>query len=227
MRVGAAAPSACYAPLPMSDLACRPLVARDVPVTAALLARAFADNPCYAWMHPRARTRAADLRDFFDRNLVWHLPLGMTWVATRGERVVGTLTLEPPGGVKHGAAKTLTHWVLPTLRHQGPRTVRRIAATDADFRRRYLAITEGRSYFHVHAVAVDPHDQGTGVGTAIVAHGMRELARARTAPRVPVVLSTQRERNLPLYRRAGFELVSRQGMGSRRDSFESWFLKLA
>lgn len=210
----------------MSDLECRPLVHRDVPSTAELLARAFSDNPCYAWMHPRATSRHTDLRAFFERNLIWHLPHGLTWVAVRNTRVVGTLTLQPPGGVQHGMARMLTHWVLPTLRHQGPRTVRRIAAADADFRGRYLAITEGRHYWHVHAVAVAPDHQGIGIGSAVVAHGMRELARLRVDPTVPVVLSTQRERNLPLYRRAGFELVNRQQMGSPGSSFVSWFMRL-
>jgi ribosomal protein S18 acetylase RimI-like enzyme len=189
-----------------------------------MLARAFSDNACYAWMHPRERSRAADLRDFFDRNLVWHLPLGLTWIALRGSRVVGTLTLEPPGGVQESALRLFTHWVLPTLRHQGPRIVRRIAAADADFRRRYLALSEGRPYWHVHAVAVEPEHQGTGVGTAVVAHGMRELALRRAA--APVVLSTQREKNLPLYRRAGFELVNQQRMGDSRSGFTTWFMRL-
>lgn len=210
----------------MSPVECRPLRATDVPSTADVLARAFADNPCYAWMHPRVATRQRDLRAFFERNLAWHLPEGLVWVGVRDAKVVGTLTLQPPGGVQHGLARMLVHWVVPTLRHQGVRTVRRLVVTDADFRRRYLALTEGRPYWHVHAVAVDPEHQGTGVGSALVKRGMVELHRLRSDRAVPVVLSTQRERNLPLYRRAGFELVGREEMGERGGRFVSWFMRL-
>ncbi|MDB4988992.1 MAG: GCN5-related N-acetyltransferase [Myxococcaceae bacterium] len=210
----------------MHDTSWRQLGPGDMPTVADLLARAFADNPCYSWMHPRERSRRPDLRAFFERNLAWHIPLGMTWVAERAGRVLGTLTLEPPGGVQHGAARTLTHWVIPTLREQGLRTVRRIAAADRAFRTHYLGITGGRAYWHVHAVAVDPEHQGEGVGASLLAHGMRELARLRTDRSVPVVLSTQRERNLPLYHRAGFELLGRHQMGSPHDAFTSWFMRL-
>ena len=211
----------------MRETSWRQLVPRDIPAVAELLVRAFADNPCYAWMHPREGSRRRDLRAFFERNLWWHLPLGMTWVAERGARVLGTLTLEPPGGVRHGTARMLVHWILPTLRDQGPRTTHRIAAADRAFRARYLAMTGGRTYWHVHAVAVDPAHQGSGIGTSLLAHGMRELARLRTDGSVPVVLSTQRERNVPLYRRAGFELLHEHPMGSARERFTSWFMRLS
>ena len=210
----------------MHDTSWRQLVPRDVPAVAELLVRAFADNPCYAWMHPRERSRTRDLRTFFERNLWWHLPLGMTWVEERAARVLGTLTLEPPGGVQHGIRRMLTHWILPTLRDQGPRTAQRIAAADRAFRSRYLAITGGRAYWHVHAVAVDPAHQGSGVGTSLLLQGMRELARLRIDCSVPVVLSTQRERNLPLYRRAGFEVLDEHQMGGANESFTSWFMRL-
>lgn len=38
---------------------CRELTESDVPGTAEVLASAFADNPAYAWMHPRAAPRAS------------------------------------------------------------------------------------------------------------------------------------------------------------------------
>ena len=216
----------CATRSPVPNLECRRLTAHDVPSTAALLARAFLDNPCYMWMHPREGSRPADLRAFFERNLLWHLSLDLTWVALRGDRVAGTFTLEPPGGVKYGIARMLTHWVLPTLRQQGPMTVRRIAQADAAFRTRYRAFTEGRDYWHVHAVAVDPDYQGKGVGASMLTHCMRELASLRSHATAPVVLSTQREKNLPFYRRAGFELVNRQEMGSTGRRFVTWFMRL-
>lgn len=136
-----------------SDIVVRKLTSADVRSTAEVLADAFGDNPAYAWMHPRAATRASDLRAFFDRNLRWHLPLDLTWVACRGAQVVGTSTLEPPATLE-----------------------------ECD-----------------RLVARDP---------------------------APVVLSTQRERNLPLYQRAGFVLQEDHQMGVRWGSrgFRTWFM---
>ena len=102
--------------LPDRETTCRRLTESDVRPTAQILARAFADNPAYVWMHPRAATRPRDLRAFFERNLRWHLPLDLTWVACRGARVVGTSTLEPPGGVRSGLVEAIAHWLVPTVR---------------------------------------------------------------------------------------------------------------
>jgi len=100
-----------------SDIVVRKLTNADVHATAEVLADAFADNPAYVWMHPRTATRAGDLRAFFQRNLQWHLPLDLTWVATRGTHIVGTTTLEPPGGVQSGVLEAIAHWLVPTVVH--------------------------------------------------------------------------------------------------------------
>ncbi len=211
-----------------AELTLRKLTPADVPATAAVLAAAFADNPAYGWMHPRSATRARDLRAFFDRNLRWHLPLELTWVATRGSRVVGTSTLEPPGGVRSGLREAVAHWLIPTVRDQGWRTFLRTAAAAREFAERYRALAKGARYYHVHAVAVAPDAQGSGVGGRLVAATLAECERLVARDPAPVVLSTQRERNLPLYRRAGFALKEQHPMGTGwgRRGFVTWFMML-
>ncbi|MFO0683435.1 MAG: GNAT family N-acetyltransferase [Sandaracinus sp.] len=212
--------------MPDSRVLCRKLTDADVEETAAVLAAAFADNPCYAWMHPRVAHRPADLRAFFVRNLRWHRPLDLTWVATHEGRVVGTSTLEPPGGVPGTLSAAARHWLLPTVRRQGLRTFVRTFEADREFRERYLALTGGRPYYHLHAVAVAPDLQGRGAGTMLVDVAMREYeARSRSDGR-PIAVSTQRERNLPLYERVGFARRGDQQMGTRRGDagFRTWFL---
>jgi hypothetical protein len=121
------------------DIVVRKPTNADVHATAEVLANAFADNGAYVWMHPRAATRASDLRAFFERNLRWHSPLDLTWVAVRGARIVGTSTLEPPGGVRSGVREAIAHWLVPTVRDQGPRTFLRTAAAGREFGERVLA----------------------------------------------------------------------------------------
>lgn len=204
----------------------RALTRADIGATAAVLAAAFAENPAYAWMHPRVATRAQDLRAFFERNLEWHLPLGLTWVAKAHREIVGTSTLEPPGGVPSGLGRAVAHWLVPTVRDQGLRTFLRTAAADREFRARYLETTRGRPYYHLHAVAVAPSSQGRGYGRALVDAALRELDRRSALDGAPAVVSTQRERNLALYQRAGFALLGDRRMGERWNDagYRTWFL---
>jgi GNAT superfamily N-acetyltransferase len=208
------------------DIAYRKLTESDVHATAHVLASAFADNPAYAWMHPRAATRARDLRTFFERNLRWHLPLSLTWVATSGSSIVGTSTLEPPGGVPSAVRQAVAHWLVPTVRDQGLRTFLRINAADGEFRKRYHALTQGNRYYHVHAVAVAPAFQGQGIGSALVATTLHEFERLSAQEPAPALVSTQLERNLPLYQRAGFTLREDHlmGVGLCTRGYRSWFM---
>ncbi len=208
------------------EIVLRKLTSADVRATAEVLADAFADNLAYAWMHPRTATRASDLRAFFERNLRWHLPLDLTWVASCGRQIVGTSTLEPPGGVRSGTREAIAHWLVPTVRDQGLRTFLRTAAAGREFGERYRALVKGTRYYHLHAVAVAPAFQGNGVGSKLVAATLQECERLVAHDSAPVVLSTQRERNLPLYQRAGFVLEEDHQMGVRWGSrgFRSWFM---
>ncbi|MFT3922979.1 MAG: GNAT family N-acetyltransferase [Myxococcales bacterium] len=217
----------------LSPLTIRKLARHEVSPTARLLAAAFADNPCYAFMHPREATRPRDLEAFFRRNLLWHFKHELTWVAVQeqgpsGEsRVLGTVTLVPPGGVPSTPIGLFSHWVLPTLFQQGPQTVKRMIHADEEFKQRYLEDTLGLPYWHVHAVAVAPEAQHQGVGTRLLRHVLKELAQQLRVTPGPVVLSTQRERNLPFYRRLGFELTGAQQMGVHggQVGHTSWFLR--
>ncbi len=143
-----------------------------------------------------------------------------------GLRIVGTSTLEPPGGIRSGVREGIAHWLVPTVRDQGLRTFLRTAAAGREFGERYRALVKGTQYYHLHAIAVAPDYQGHGVGTKLVAATLEECERLLARDSAPIVLSTQRERNLPLYRRAGFVLKEDHQMGVRWSSrgFRTWFM---
>ena len=205
----------------------RKLRAADCAATAALLGRAFADNPAYSFMHPNAASRPRDLRRFFERNLAWHLPLDLTWVVVDGaDKPRGTATLEPPGGVPHSRLQELRHWLLPTLVEQGPRTLRRLTEAGAAFSELNRTAAGSARHWHVHAVAVEPAQQRAGAGTALLAHVFRELDALLAQHRDPVVLSTQRESNVRLYERYGFESLGAFTIGGNApDAFQSWCMR--
>lgn len=213
----------------MPEIVCETLRDRHIQATAALLAAAFADNPCYAWMHPRAATRDRDLVAFFTRNLSWRSGLGLSWVACRAGEPVGTLSLEPPGGVNRPLADGVRHWFVPTARDQGLLCMARILQAESMFRRAYRELVGEDRYVHVHAVAVRPDLQGRGVGAALLAASRATLFELAARERVPVVLSTQRAQNLPFYARAGFSCWGERvlGAGRGRRGFTNWFMGIA
>lgn len=214
----------------MSSLTFARIETHELETTAQLLANAFADNPCYAYIHPRSRTRSAELVRFFSRNLRWRLPLGLTWVARDGlGGVLATASLEPPGGIKRPALDQLTHWVLPSLHRPGVRSLVRLVRVDGAFAEQNRLAARAPGYWHVHAVAVDPSRQGQRVGTSLVAAILEELQAKLRRNQEPTVLSTQRERNVRFYAQLGFELNhERTMMQSRAEpGFHSWFMRLA
>jgi ribosomal protein S18 acetylase RimI-like enzyme len=207
----------------------RKLRGSDMPATAQLLARAFADNAAYGFIHPRAATRSRDLRAFFTRNLHWHLALDLTSViCDASDRPLGTATLEPPGGVPATQWQSARHWLLPTLLAQGPRVLGRMRIAGAAFARLNRASAGGDAYWHVHAVAVDPSAQRSGAGSALLRHVFGELEALLAVRPAPVVLQTQLESNVRLYQRFGFEVVSRDIVGSGEpDAFATWSMRRA
>jgi ribosomal protein S18 acetylase RimI-like enzyme len=204
------------------------LVVSDIEATAGVLARAFSDNACYAFIHGRAPDRARSLRGFFRRNLDWHRPLELTWVArSAAGEVLGTFTLEPPRGVPSTLLRALRHWAVPTYLEEGFETLRRLVLSDEEFKAQYTSMCAGRGYWHVHAVAVAPEHQGRGIGHAMLRTALEALEHLTCARPAAVVLSTQREKNLPFYRAHGFELCHEATLGQARGEpgYRSWFMR--
>lgn len=189
---------------------------------AALLGRAFADNPCYTWLFPRASRRDGDLRRYF----AWRLRagVGLTWVAVgEDDAPIGTATLEPPGGLPQTVPQLLWGWAIPTLVGPGPRALQRQFEASTAFSRQNRATAGVDAYWHVYAVAVDPDLQGGGVGSALLREVCAALDSPVLSPPAPAVLTTQRSENLPFYERFGFERRGELRIGEGGpEPFLSW-----
>jgi ribosomal protein S18 acetylase RimI-like enzyme len=64
------------------------------------------------------------------------------------------------------------------------------------------------AHWHIGPVAVHPHHQGHGIGTELLAAFLAEIDGAE----VPAFLETDVDRNVELYEKLGFQIVSRENI---------------
>jgi ribosomal protein S18 acetylase RimI-like enzyme len=176
----------------------------DIEPLAALLARAFADDPIQSWLFPDRRKRVARLEHFYRLDLR-HRLLGPA----------AALVLPAAGSLPVGAAGA-AFWMPPdTWRIRwrqalaiapafmslvGPRGVRALRFLDAIER---AHPTE--PHWYLAHLGVHPAAQGRGLGARLVGAGL-DLADASGSP---AYLECSSQTNVAFYHRFGFREIER------------------
>ena len=171
----------------------------DVPSLAAVLARAFAHDPFYAWMAGDAPERAQRMRDGWG-GILRHGSAGLSHTYTTDD-LAGVAVWLPPGHRGTSVLDSLRQ--LPALaRLTGWRRLRTVgdATAHLDEHRRSHAPSP---HFYLSALGVDPERQGEGIGTALLQPVLDRCDRDR----LPAYLETAVARNVLLYERLGFDVV--------------------
>jgi len=182
--------------------------ASDRDLVASIWGVAFQDDPMLTWpLHERAS--AETIRDEFAVLLEVYLPLGVVWMAG----TVGAAAWFPPS-----EAKRFADLERPTRDRIRPLTPDAGARYDAFWDWLGSHVPDEPCYF-MDIVGVHPTARGTGVGRALVAHG---LARA-SSERLPAFLETGNPDNVPLYEHLGFRLVKRANAPDRGPTI--WFMR--
>ena len=167
---------------------------------AAMLAEAFLSDPIFVHVLPEPGARAAFLRRF------------MAALARRSRRLSLALVTAPE-------PVAVSLWKGPDLRALSPE---QMAMTGLDrlgewlgpeaaarFERIFEAVDGSLEQdvpepcWYLGVVGVAPAWQGRGLGSRLMAPGLERADRAG----LPVTLETSQPRNLPLYRRHGFEVL--------------------
>jgi ribosomal protein S18 acetylase RimI-like enzyme len=161
-----------------------------------VLARAFHADPAWIWLIPDADRRR--------RLLPWLFRVGFevtaadVW-ATSGV-VRGAARWLPPGRPSMRVGATLRALVTTPFRLGG--TTAPFLAYGRAVESLRMAVEPG-PHWYLAGIGVDPEVQGSGIGSALIAPGVKAAAQAG----LPTVLLTNNEANLPFYERHGFVVV--------------------
>ena len=172
----------------------RAMTDADFEAVTAMLARAFDDDPLSVWVFPHGRERARALRRFFALEArSMFLPGGSSYTVDGGAAAALWM---PPGAAAPGPAAALH--LVPLMRYTRFRTARVL---------RYLAAVSAKHpktpHYYLGVLGTDPPLQGKGLGSAV----MRPVLDRCDADGIPAYLESSKERNVPFYRRHGFEVT--------------------
>lgn len=179
----------------------RPATASDRRAVAAMLARAFADDPAVSWIFPNRVVRARKLPGLF--------AMLYNEDATHGVRLV------TPG------YEAATLWRAPGHAETPPaamlRSIVPMAATFGMAVGRALALSRAidahfppHPFWYLHIAGCDPAHQGRGLGRAAVQAGIDRMSGSG----VPFYLETATERNVGFYQGLGFRVTDEWRVGT-------------
>ena len=181
--------------MPQTTIALTRATNTDVPTVASVLARAFQDDPVFAWSIPDPDRRRAHLPTVFAAFTELYLPYEEAYLAEDGSGAA----LWAPAHVDpfHGDAGEAF----------GQRMAELLDEADTD---RFLAVGElfgehhpGQPWVYLQLIGVAPDQQGRGLGSRLLAP---VLARC-DATATPAYLEASTVGNRRLYERHGFTTV--------------------
>lgn len=165
----------------------------DVRALAAMLARAFHDDPVMSWVFAHDATRLAWTRRYFRTRLRALVSSGEVY--TTGDSA-GAALWAPPEGWRFSLWETvaLTRFLPAT----GRRTARVLRGLEGVERRH-----PETPHWYLAVLGTEPVRQGEGIGSAVLA----PMLEACDADEIPAYLESSKERNIAFYARHGFRVT--------------------
>jgi GNAT superfamily N-acetyltransferase len=170
---------------------------------AAVLARAFFDDPPMAWLLPDPASRLSRLTRMFATIIgIESLPYGGVDIACAGEEILGGAIWMPPGRRQPGLLEKIRaapgHW--------------RAVAT-AEIRAARMGHALSRAHprepnWYLKSVGIDPSSQGRGAAGLMLRSRLERCDRARQ----PAYVEASKPEGVPLYERFGFRPTGAVGM---------------
>ncbi len=163
-------------------------------VIAAMLSRAFFDDPAICWIFPDAADRSVRLPKLFCLLFDTDADRGMRLVTDKGE--AATLW-RAPGQVHTGLMEMIAS-LLPMIGCLGSAIGRGLAISKA-----IDAHMPDGDFWYLHIAGCDPIHQGKGHGGRAVRAGLERAVDGRHR----AYLETPLERNIGFYQQLGFRVI--------------------
>ena len=174
----------------------------DLDTLAAILADAFAEDPCMNWVIP-----AVNLYPAFYRMLASGLYLRHDWVFMDSQGRAAALWLPP--GADHQLTTSLTQLglVARLVLHSGFAVLPRIRQAQETM----FSHHPRTPHFYLHAIGVRRDCQGLGLGSAL----LKQVTWQCDEENIPAYLESSTPRNVPLYQRHGFEVTDEKPVNTK------------
>ncbi|MFC4778747.1 GNAT family N-acetyltransferase [Paenibacillus sp. GCM10023252] len=185
----------------------KPLESKHIKRAGETLLEAFIDSPMFVYLFPESASRRRILKFVFPKLIQLFHASGTVYVTS--DEVEGIFAVRRYGVVRDKrrlailALRTLP--LLPyVFRYQSPLSIHRRALQTKDAS---SALAHYREHYHnfiiIDAVAVHPDHQGQKHLSKLMRSALEEARRTHTF----IVLQTETETNVSIYRHLGFELV--------------------
>jgi len=176
-----------------------PVVESQIGQAAAILGRAFQNDPLMLYAIPDAAERARMLPEFYIRMLRFGILAGEVYT-TAGAMEAVALWLPPD-----------VQWTRERVQAAGLHELSSVIGADAIARFREVVGHEAQArerdmtepYWYLLLLGVEPALQGRGLGGELIAPMIQRAHREG----VPCYVETENPRNVAFYRRHGFELI--------------------
>ncbi|ART69234.1 GNAT family N-acetyltransferase [Mycobacterium dioxanotrophicus] len=176
----------------------RPVHKPDVRQLAAVLARAFYDDPVMKWMLPEDARRRRGLVPMFATMTRHHfLAGGGSEVAARAGRIGAAALWDAPGRWRHTRLEQLL--MMPTFLRAFGRRGTRGQQIEALMKEHHPE----EPHWYLAVIGSDPSVRGGGLGHAL----MRSRLDRVDAEHAPAYLESSNPDNVPYYLRFGFEVT--------------------
>jgi len=172
---------------------------------AAVLGRAFAEYELFRYYFPDETERRAAANTYASVSLSVCLKYGGVYASS--EKIKGVAAWLPPGKSPFGLRQVIRSVALPILvrfGRQGAGWMWTYGRFVDDHHRRLVPFP----HWYLEIIGVDPAYQGQGFSSRLLRPVLERIDRER----MPCFLETNTGKNVTIYRRSGFEVVSEDRM---------------